>query len=88
MLYLFLFVIILLFLCKTQENMQEITPYSHKSILYPNYKNYKNYKKYCNSSKRKCLNTRCIYDKLIDCQDNCKTGCFGCVDNKFSCNIQ
>jgi hypothetical protein len=62
----------------------EKTPYSHKSSY-----NFR-YKKYCDENEPgSCLNSRCVFKSLKECQDKCVTGCAGCGRfGTFMCNLQ
>lgn len=61
---------------------KEKTPYNHKSSFDFNYL------KYCKN--KKCVNSRCIFTSLDECQKKCKNGCRGCDGTNYSymCDLQ
>jgi hypothetical protein len=65
----------------------EKTPYSHHTQ--DNYLFY-DYRRYCDpNDPGSCMNGRCIYKSLNECQDKCKTGCQGCGRfGLYMCNLQ
>lgn len=81
----FAFIILFILLCNTQENfpkaLTEKTPYSHVSAYeLPYLKKCKN---------NKCLNSRCIFRTMKECQNKCKTGCRMCNEyNTYMCDLQ
>lgn len=62
----------------------EKTPYSHISTYKPDYLNY------CDIQKRgSCINSRCVYKSLDECQMKCKNGCRHCGRfGLYRCELQ
>lgn len=62
----------------------ERTPYSHKSDYYSTYLTK------CNINKKNnCINSRCIYKNIRDCQNDCKSGCRYCGQfGSYMCEMQ
>jgi hypothetical protein len=38
--------------------------------------------------KNQCINSRCVYKSLFECQNNCKKGCQFCGDYTWRCELQ
>lgn len=62
----------------------EVTPYSHASSYKSDYLNY------CDIQKRgSCINSRCVYKSLDECQMKCKNGCRYCGGfGLYRCELQ
>jgi len=58
----------------------EKTPYNHDSQYEQLYKTK------CQNDE--CLNSRCVYKSIDECQLSCKTGCRMCNDGKYMCDLQ
>jgi hypothetical protein len=62
----------------------ETTPYSHKSEY-----NFSYLDKCDVNAPGSCLNSRCVYKSMTECQDKCKTGCRHCgAFGLYMCDLQ